>query len=329
MQTYRAARRRAARASGTSVARRSATVGACGSAAVGACRPAAIGTRRTVGTARSGRSCMTRARGSATVSTGCPPAIGARCTVGTTRSGRPCMTRARCATGTAGSARCWATRARPTAGTARCVGVRWRSGTRRSRSVRLRRRFRSATARGRSRLGSGRAVLLAQRQRWDRYDQQKRNKLSQNVCFLLAELHCGLLTINAHFDIGDETRDPYLGETCIGESWHRRIFTSANCRVGNLRARTYEPHNDASLTGGGGPLSQTCIHAGPGAESLSARHATRNAQSSLATQRWIRAGSSSRSGGGRTLPEVARPRNCSVGSAHRGFFFAVFSAVIW
>jgi hypothetical protein len=52
--------------------------------------------------------------------------------------------------------------------------------------------------RSRSRMGSGRAVLLAQRQRRNCYHQQKRKNLPQNICFLLAELHCGLLTINAH-----------------------------------------------------------------------------------------------------------------------------------
>jgi hypothetical protein len=82
--------------------------------------------------------------------------------------------------------------------------------------------------RGRSGFGSGRAVLLAQRKRRDRYDQQKRNKLSQNVCFLLAELHCGLLTINAHFRyLVNDIREPYsrtfaLANPHTGESSHRR-----------------------------------------------------------------------------------------------------------
>jgi hypothetical protein len=59
--------------------------------------------------------------------------------------------------------------------------------------------MRSRSRMGRSRVGSWRAMLLPQHQPRDSYDEQKRKNLPQNICFFLAEPHCGLLTINAHF----------------------------------------------------------------------------------------------------------------------------------
>jgi hypothetical protein len=119
-------------------------------------------------------------------------------------------------------------------------------------------------------MGSGGAVLLSQHQRWDRYHQHKRNKLPQNICFFLAELHCGLLTINAHIHIGEPS--------------HWRTVTPANPHIGGTVAvEIREPEitnltTIASLTGGGGPRRQTCIHASPGVKSLPAKRATRPSQ---------------------------------------------------
>src|SRR5579863_4629733 len=75
--------------------------------------------------------------------------------------------------------------------------------------------------------------------------------------------------------------------------------------------RTLEIANTGSPTGGGGPPSQTCFAANPGTEDELHRP-------NLSTQRWIHSACSSLSGGGRTLPEVRRPRNRPVGSSPPG-----------
>ena len=137
--------------------------------------------------ARSCRPCMSTGRAAGVRGSGRSRVTGTRCSA-VARSGRPCVSRGRAAgMGSSGGSRVTGTRCRAVArsgrtcvtsgraaGMARCAGMRLRgsmrlwSGMRRS-SMGLGCRFRSAGMRRRSRMGSGRAVLLAQHQGWDRY----------------------------------------------------------------------------------------------------------------------------------------------------------------
>jgi hypothetical protein len=135
------------------------------SSAVGSCRPA-VSTGRAARMGTSGRPCMSAARCCAVASSR-RPGVSIRRTARMAGSSRACVTGARCAV-VAGSGRPGVTGARTT-GMARRAAMRSGGGMRRW-SMRLRRRFRCAGMRSRSRMGGGRAVLLGQHERWRRYN---------------------------------------------------------------------------------------------------------------------------------------------------------------